>query len=84
MKKSSIIAVAIIYLVSIILIGFLGVRMKVYDEVLYVENIVWDYSEYENKSGYKVIIPTEEEKEKGVDYDAKLKYAVIGDIKNGT
>ena len=54
MKKSSIIAVAIIYLVSIILIGFLGVRMKVYDEVLYVENIVWDYSEYENKTTQEI------------------------------
>lgn len=82
MKKSSIIAVAIIYLVSIILVGFLGVRMKIYDEILYVENIVWDYSEYESKSGYKVIIPTEEEKQQGIDYDAKLKYAVIGDIQN--
>ena len=40
MKKSSIIAVGIIYLVSIILVGFIGVRMKIYDPIVYVENIV--------------------------------------------
>ena len=82
MKKSSIIAVGIIYLVSIIIVGFLGVRLKVYDPTIYVEKIVWDYSEFENNNNYKIEIPTEEEKRQGVDYDAKLRYSQFGKIQN--
>ena len=82
MKKSSIIAVGLIYLVSIILVGFFGVRLKVYNPVVYVEKIVWNYSEFENVKGYKVEIPTEEDKMQGIDYDAKLRYATFGEIEN--
>lgn len=80
MKKTSVIAVGLIYLVSIILVGFFGVRLKVYNPVIYVEKIVWNYSEFENTKGFKVEIPTEEEKMQGVDYDAKLKYGTFGEI----
>ena len=37
MKKSTIIVILIVYLVSIVAIGFFGMAVKVYDEVKYVK-----------------------------------------------
>ncbi len=39
MKKSTIIVILIVYLVSIVAIGFFGMAVKVYDEVKYVKSI---------------------------------------------
>ena len=86
MKKSSVIAVALIYLVAIIIVGLFGVRLKVYNPVVYVDKIVWDYKEYDNKKQdgytYKVKLTTEEEKKQGVDYDAHLKCWTYSSIDN--
>jgi DNA polymerase sigma len=40
MKKSVVLMIALIYILSIILVGFLGMKMKVYDQKVYVEEIV--------------------------------------------
>lgn len=39
MKKSTIILIILIYLASIVVIGFFGMKIKVYDEVKYVKKI---------------------------------------------
>lgn len=39
MKKSTIIIILIVYLASIVLIGFFGMKVKVYDKVKYVKSI---------------------------------------------
>ena len=39
MKKSTILIIFIIYLASIVMIGFFGMASKVYDEIKYVEEI---------------------------------------------
>ncbi len=39
MKKSTIIIILIVYLASIVVIGFFGMKVKVYDKVLYVKTI---------------------------------------------
>ena len=55
MKKTSIIAIALIYLVAIILVGFMGIKMKVYDPVIYAEKIVWNSSSFEINSLWKFL-----------------------------
>lgn len=83
MKKTSIIAIAIVYLVAIILVGFFGIRMKVYDPVIYVEKIAWNASEYENNKLFSVSKYTLEEKENnGYLYDASIKYVSYDEVKN--
>lgn len=39
MKKSVIIAILIVYIASILAVGFFGIKMKVYDENVYVSSI---------------------------------------------
>lgn len=39
MKKSTTLLIIIIYLASIVVIGFLGMKIKVYDEIKYVKSI---------------------------------------------
>lgn len=39
MKKSVILSIIAIYIVSIFVVGFMGQKLKVYDEIVYVENI---------------------------------------------
>ena len=39
MKKSTILLIILIYLASIVVIGFFGMKIKVYDEIKYVKNI---------------------------------------------
>ena len=39
MKKSVILVIAVVYLVSVILIGFYGINVKVYNETTYVSHI---------------------------------------------
>lgn len=39
MKKSTIIIILIVYLASIIVVGFFGMRVKVYDKVKYIKSI---------------------------------------------
>ena len=46
MKKSVILVIAVIYLLAIVIVGFLGIRMKVYNEVIYIEEIVCDENEF--------------------------------------
>lgn len=39
MKKSVILVIAIIYVLAIVVVGFIGIRMKIYDANIYVEKI---------------------------------------------
>ena len=57
MKKSVVILISLIYVASIALVGFLGLKAKSYNEVIYVESIeiLSDY-EVDSKTGSKYII----------------------------
>ena len=49
MKKSVILLIAVIYILAIVIVGFLGLRMKVYNPIVYVEKITCiskDFKEY--------------------------------------
>lgn len=53
MKKSVVFAIAIIYLLAIVIVGFLGQALKVYNENIYVESIECisdDYKPYKKSS----------------------------------
>mgnify|MGYP003299401839 CR=1 FL=1 len=71
MKKSVVFAIAIIYLMAIIVVGFLGQALKVYNENIYVEQIECiseDYKPYkktskEFKEGYSGFILVDEYEE---------------------
>lgn len=39
MKKSVILTIAVIYILAIVIVGFIGIRMSVYDEKVYVNDI---------------------------------------------
>lgn len=39
MKKSVILTIIIIYIASIVIVGFIGMKLKVYNQIQYVENI---------------------------------------------
>ena len=47
MKKSVVFSIAIIYIVAIILVGFLGLKMRVYDEKIYVDSIICETDGYQ-------------------------------------
>lgn len=52
MKKSVVFSIAVIYLIAIIVVGFLGQALKVYNENIYVESISCiseDYKPYKEK-----------------------------------
>ena len=51
MKKSTTLLIFIIYLASIVVIGFFGMKIKVYDEVKYVKSIEMSV-EAENRKMY--------------------------------
>lgn len=40
MKKSVILTISIIYILAIVVVGFLGIALKVYNEKVYIEKIV--------------------------------------------
>ena len=54
MKKSVIITIGIIYIFAIVVVGFLGIKMRVYHEEIYVEEIKCI------SSGYKYYDPSTE------------------------
>lgn len=74
MKKSSIIAIFLIYLTSIILVGFFGFKMKADNPIIYANKIVWNSSEFENKTGFTIVKDKEVLEEKGFLVDASLNY----------
>lgn len=45
MKKPVILIVGIIYILSIVIVGFLGIKPKVFNEKIYVEDIVLTFDE---------------------------------------
>ena len=78
MNKTSVIAVGLIFLVSILVVGFFGIRYKVNDPEVYVEKIEWNSSQYENDKNFSVKKYTKEEKEENkLSYDAELKHVVF-------
>ena len=60
MKKSVVILISLIYVASIALVGFLGLKPKTYNDVIYVESIelLCDYGYYQMSDGTKHIIFT--------------------------
>lgn len=66
MKKSIIITILLVYLASIIIVGFFGISVKVYDVVKYVQSIemsvegsdpeTYEWSEDENKKHHYELI----------------------------
>mgnify|MGYP002514155372 CR=1 FL=1 len=61
MKKSVIILIALIYVASIAIVGFLGLKAKSYNDVIYLESfeILSEYKvDIETGSKYLVFIPT--------------------------
>lgn len=47
MKKSVVLTISIIYILAIVVVGFLGIALKVYNEKVYVESIVCITEGYE-------------------------------------
>ena len=39
MKKSVVLLISLVYIISIVVVGILGLQMRVYDEVIYVTDI---------------------------------------------
>ena len=56
MKKSVILSIVVIYVLAIVIVGFLGMKMRVYDEEKYIAQIICvsdgyaDYDETEELS----------------------------------
>ena len=83
MKKSSIIAVGLIFLIAVIVVGFFGGRLEVFEPTTYVEKIVWNATEYKQNTLFRVTEYTQEEKvENNINYDAELRYATFGEVKD--
>ena len=40
MKKSVILTIAVVYIFAIVLVGFIGIRQRAYNENVYVDDIV--------------------------------------------
>ena len=76
MKKSVILLILIVYVASIMVVGFYGIKIKVYDEKIMVEDIVCENLEEFNgidcatseKEGHKKLYS------QGIDYYATKKY----------
>lgn len=39
MKKSVVLVIAVIYAFAIVIVGFLGIRMRIYNEIVYIDSI---------------------------------------------
>ncbi len=76
MKKSVILLILIVYIASIMVVGFYGIKIKVYDEKIMVEDIICENLEEFNGidcaaseiEGYKKLYS------QGIDYYATKKY----------
>lgn len=47
MKKSVVLLIGLVYIISVVIVGVLGLKMRVYDEVVYVTDIVLSIKGYE-------------------------------------
>ena len=57
MKKSTVILIALIYVASIAIVGFLGLKAKTYNDVIYVDSIeILNEYQVDPKTGNKYII----------------------------
>lgn len=72
MKKSVVILIALIYVASIALVGFLGLQAKTYNEVIYVESleILNDYS-VNRQTGDKYITFRPSASERSIQLEAR-------------
>lgn len=66
MKKSVILAISVIYILAIVVVGFIGMKMKAYNPTIYVESITCisdGYKEYpddqNNADGYIATVYSE-------------------------
>ena len=81
MKKTSILSIFLVFLASILLVGFFGNKIQIYDEEKEVESIEWVSAEYENNENFKVVKYSKEDKEKNqLKYDAQLFCFVEGNV----
>ena len=64
MKKSTVIMIFVIYVVSIVVIGFFGMKVKVYDEVKYIDKIEMSV-EAEQQEMYELELMPEKDKTTG-------------------
>lgn len=51
MKKSVILSILVIYIFAICVVGFIGGKLKVYNETIYVESIVCENKDYKEATG---------------------------------
>lgn len=63
MKKSVVILIALIYVASIALVGYLGLKARTYNDVIYVETleILHEYKTDSNGAKHIVFIPNDED-----------------------
>ncbi len=46
MKKSVILIIGLIYIISVVIVGFIGLQMRVYNPIIYVEDIIVSVTNY--------------------------------------
>ena len=68
MKKSVILLLSAVYIFAIVIVGFLGLKMKVYDPIIYVNNIICETEGYKEYS-------EEEKSKKGHDGYIQVEYS---------
>ena len=75
MKKSVLIVIGLVYIASILIIGFFGMRQVVYSNIIYVREIECINEEARDMGDYKMIIVDYIEGNTGV----KINYSVTHD-----
>ncbi len=73
MKKSVLITIFIIYVASIIVIGFFGIKLRVYDEVKYIKEITIT-AEAENEEAFSIKEIGKDETTGNNKYELKIDY----------
>ena len=74
MKKSTVILIAIIYAASIAIVGFLGLKAKTYNDVIYVESIeILNEYRTDSKTGNKYIVFDPEGEESSLQIDCRVR-----------
>lgn len=68
MKKSVVLTIGVIYVLAIVVVGFIGMKMKVYNQHIYVESITCI------SEGYKEYDQSHPEKKNGIDGYIKVDY----------
>ena len=79
MKKSTILLILIIYIASIVVIGFFGMQIKVFDEIKYINSIEISV-EAERSDSYELTLLPEKDKTTQNDvYNLKIYFTDKGE-----